>query len=226
MTMERPATTTTARAALTYACAQAAVFVLAYGGCLSFTASRGDVGRMYGEWELRVPLMPAMIVPYLSIYALFFAAFFVCRRDLGELKLLSARLTASQLVAAACYVMFPLECGFHRPTIDGALGMMFKLLDATDRPYNLAPSLHVTTAVILGALFCAKTRGVLRGALVAWFALIAVSTMLTWQHHLVDVVGGAMLGMACLKIRVTAPARAASAVRPPRPVTHSGTFGP
>ena len=55
--MERNRSNQADRTALTYACAQAAVFVLAYGGCLSFTASRGDVGRMYGEWELRVPLV-------------------------------------------------------------------------------------------------------------------------------------------------------------------------
>jgi len=223
--MSRQVTSTTLRTAISYACAQAALFVLVYGGCLSFTVSRGDVGRMYSDWELRIPLVPAMIVPYLSIYALFFVSFFVCRSDPNELKLLSVRLTVSQLVAAACYLMFPLECGFQRPAIEGPFATMFKLLDATDRPYNLAPSLHVTTAVILGAVFVARTRGSLRAALTIWFALIAISTVLTWQHHLVDVVGGAMLGLACLRIRWQRPApRLAEAIRGPRPATHSGTF--
>ena len=223
--MSRQVTSTTLRTAISYACAQAALFVLVYGGCLSFTVSRGDVGRMYSDWELHIPLVPAMIIPYFSIYALYFIAFFVCRNDASELKLLSVRLTVAQLVAAACYLMFPLECGFHRPTIEGPFATMFKLLDATDRPYNLAPSLHVTTAVILGAVFVAKTRGSLRAALTTWFALIAISTVLTWQHHLVDVIGGAMLGMACLRIRWQRPApRLAEAIRGPRPATHSGTF--
>jgi membrane-associated phospholipid phosphatase len=225
--MSRKPTSATPTTAISYACAQAALFVLVYGGCLSYTTSRADVGRMYSDWELRIPLVPAMIVPYLSIYALFFVAFFLCRRDAAELRTLSARLTASQLVAGACYLMFPLECGFHRPAIDGALGALFKLLDATDRPYNLAPSLHVTTAVILGAVFVARTRGAMRVLAFAWFALIGLSTMLTWQHHLVDVVGGAMLGMACLRVGVSRVARELPRiVRAPRPATHSGTFGP
>src|SRR5688572_16931757 len=141
--MLRDANISTVRDALVHAIGQASVFVLMYGGCLSLTASRGDIGRLYSSWELAVPLVPAMIVPYFSIYLLFFAAYFLCRNDAAALRGLSMRLTASQLVAAACYVMFPLECGLQRPAIDGALGTMFKLLDATDRPYNLAPSLHV-----------------------------------------------------------------------------------
>ena len=223
--MLRDTNGSTIRSALGLAVAQAAVFALVYGGCLSFTASRADVGRMYSSWELRIPLVPAMIVPYFSIYALFFLAYFICRNDARELRGLSVRLTASQLVAAACYLMFPLECGFRRPPIDGAMGVMFKLLDATDRPYNLAPSLHVTTAVILGALFVARTRGVLRTLLAAWFALIALSTVLTWQHHLVDVVGGAMLGMACLRIPLPQPARGTPVpMRRPRPAARSTTL--
>lgn len=196
--MLRDTNGTTIRSALVLAVAQAAVFALVYGGCLSFTASRADVGRMYSSWELRIPLVPAMIVPYFSIYALFFLAYFICRNDARELRGLSVRLTASQLVAAACYLMFPLECGFRRPPIDGAMGVMFKLLDATDRPYNLAPSLHIAQWTILLALYWRHTRGWANALTVVWFALIYVSTMLTWQHHAIDVLTGQVLGLAAL----------------------------
>lgn len=217
--MLRETNGTTVRAALGHAMGQAACFVLVYAGCLSYTASRADVGRLYSEWELGIPLVPAMIVPYFSLYVMFFAAYFLCRRDARELRGLSVRLTASQLVAGACYLMFPLECGFQRPPIDGPFEILFKLLDATDRPYNLAPSLHVTSAVILGALFVARTRGGVRACLAVWFVLIAVSTLLTWQHHLVDVVGGAMLGLACVRIPTECGGRARpSAAVPPMPV--------
>jgi membrane-associated phospholipid phosphatase len=185
--------------ALALAVGQAAMFVALYGGCIALTASRPDVGRLYSSWELRIPLVPIMILPYFSIYPLFFTAFFICA-DQEERRTLAQRLTMSQLVAAACYLLFPLECGFQRPQIGGACGAMFRLLDATDLPFNLAPSLHVTTSVILGSLFAARARGrLLRLALTAWFTLIALSTLLTWQHHLVDVVSGALLGTSCLR---------------------------
>jgi membrane-associated phospholipid phosphatase len=187
-----------------YAVAQATLFMLVYNGCLLLTSIRPDVRRAFAQWELSIPLVPAMIVPYLSIYLLFIAAFFTCS-DRFELRRLSQRLTASQLVAALVYVLFPLQSGFHRPVVEGIFGGMFRLLDATDLPYNLAPSLHVTTAIILGAHYATKTRGVVRQLVIAWFALIAISTMLTWQHHLLDVVGGAMLGMACLRFGSNSP---------------------
>jgi membrane-associated phospholipid phosphatase len=184
-----------------YAFAQTSLFLLVYNGCLVLTSVRPDVRRMFASWELSVPLIPAMIVPYLSMYILFIGAFFLCK-DRTELRRLSRRLTVSQLVAAAVYVLFPLESGYHRPAVEGCFGPMFRLIDATDLPYNLAPSLHVTSAIILGAHYFAKTRQltVVRTLVIVWFTLIAISTMLTWQHHLLDVVAGTMLGMACLRI--------------------------
>jgi membrane-associated phospholipid phosphatase len=163
------------------------------------------LARLYAPWELQIPLVPAMVVPYLSMYLLFFVAFFLCK-DLAELRTLSLRLTVSQVVAAACYLLFPLECGFQRPAIDGMCGVMFRLIDATDRPYNLAPSLHVTTAFIVGSVFVSRTGGATRFVTATWFVLIAASTLFTWQHHLVDVVGGAMLGLGCLRVVAPKPA--------------------
>jgi membrane-associated phospholipid phosphatase len=182
-----------------FAVAHAGLFMLVYNGCLLLTSLRPDVRRMFGQWELHVPLVPAMIIPYFSIYGLFILSFFLCS-DQGELRLLSRRLAMSQLVAGAVYMLFPLENGYHRPVVEGFFGPLFRLLDSTDLPYNLAPSLHVTTAIILGAHYAAKTRGIVRQVLVGWFTLIAASTMLTWQHHLLDVVAGTMLGLACLRM--------------------------
>jgi membrane-associated phospholipid phosphatase len=187
-----------------YAVGQATLFILVYNGCLLLTSIRPDVRRVFAHWELSIPLVPAMIVPYFSIYPLFIAAFFLCS-DRFELRRLSQRLTASQLIAALVYVLFPLQSGFHRPVVEGIFGGMFRLLDATDLPYNLAPSLHVTTAILLGAHYATKTGGVVRLLVVAWFVTIGLSTMLTWQHHLLDVVAGTMLGIACLRIGSSGP---------------------
>jgi len=192
-------TTEQIRSNTRYAIVHAAVFMLVYHGCLVLTSLRPDVRRMFGQWELSIPLVPGMIVPYFSIYGLFIVSFFLCSNQ-SERQVLSRRLAASQLVAGFIYMVFPLQSGYQRPVVEGCFAPMFRLLEATDLPYNLAPSLHVTTAILLGAHYAARTQGVVRTLFVAWFTLIAASTMLTWQHHLLDVVAGAMLGMACLRI--------------------------
>jgi membrane-associated phospholipid phosphatase len=175
-----------------------ALFALVYNGCLELTSLRHDVGRLYFDWELsRIPLVPAMAVPYWSLNLLFVGAFFVCR-DGRELRTLSVRLAAATVVAGFCYVLVPLESGFRRPPIQGPFAPLFALLDATDLPYNLAPSLHVTMAVILGATYVSRSRVALRPVVAAWFVLIAASTLFTWQHHIIDVASGGVLGVACL----------------------------
>ena len=43
------------------------------------TAAAGDeLGTFYWEWERHIPLVPWMIIPYMSIDAFFVAAPFVC----------------------------------------------------------------------------------------------------------------------------------------------------
>jgi len=174
------------------------LFVAIYGGCLHLTGTRQDVGQLYSSWELHIPLVPAMIMPYFSIYPLFIMAFFMCRDGIAAREL-SLRISGAQLVAGFVYLAFPLQSGFSRPAVEGAYGPLFQLLEATDLPYNLAPSLHVTTAIILGSVFCRESRGVGRWILASWFGLICVSTLLTWQHHVVDVVSGALLGLLSLE---------------------------
>lgn len=185
-------------ARLIRACMHAGLFMLIYGGCLHLTHGRSDVGRWYSGWELSVPLVPAMIVPYFSIYPLFFLAFFMCA-EAPALRTLSRRLITAQLVAGSVYLMCPLQSGFTRPTIDGVFAPLFHVLEATDLPYNLAPSLHVATSIILAPVFCARLSGSGRWMLAIWFALICASTVFTWQHHLVDVASGALLGMLCVR---------------------------
>jgi len=61
-------------------------------------------------------------------------------------------------------------------------------------PHNLFPTLHIALAMILADVYGRHTRGVVRILSYAWFVLIGASTVLTWQHHLVDLAGGLMLG--------------------------------
>ena len=68
--------------------------------------------------------------------------------------------------------------------------MIFNNFRSLDLPFNECPSLHITLAVILLDIFYRHTKGILRWGIVAWFVLIMLSPLLTYQHHTIDILGG------------------------------------
>jgi predicted protein tyrosine phosphatase len=181
------------------------LFVFVYGWCNWISAQRHDVGTLYFEWERFIPFVPLMIVPYLSIDLFFVAAPFLCR-DERELATFSKRIVAAIVVAGICFLLFPLRFAFERPHAGGWLGAAFDWFRGMDQPYNLLPSLHIAFRTILAQHYARHTRGLWRDASNAWFVLVGLSTLLTYQHHFMDVVAGFALGVCCIYfIRESAP---------------------
>ena len=174
-----------------------ALFLVVYGWTNWFTSQRSDVGTLFFEWERLIPFVPLMIAPYMSIDLFFVAAPFLCRND-RELATFSKRIAAAILVAGVCFLLFPLRFAFERPHADGWLGALFNWFRTMDQPFNLLPSLHIALRTILAEFYARHTRGFLRYASNVWFVLIGLSAVLTYQHHVMDVVGGFALGAYCL----------------------------
>jgi protein-tyrosine phosphatase len=174
-----------------------ALFLIVYGWTNWFTAQRVNVPTLFFEWERFIPFVPLMIVPYMSIDLFFVAAPFLCRDD-RELAAFSKRIAAAILVGAACFLLFPLHFAFDRPHAAGRLGALFDWFRGMDQPYNLLPSLHIALRTILADLYARHTRGLLRQASNLWFVLIGLSAVLTYQHHVMDVLAGFALGAYCL----------------------------
>jgi hypothetical protein len=80
---------------------------------------------------------------------------------------------------------------------EGWLGPIFSFLHGFDRPCNMFPSLHIALRTILADTYARHARGVLLWLVHIWFSLIGFSTVLTWQHHVIDVVGGFILALFC-----------------------------
>jgi predicted protein tyrosine phosphatase len=158
---------------------------------------RANVGTWQFAWEHRIPFVRWMIIPYLSIDLLFVLSFFVCTTR-HELWVHFKRIVAVNVIAAVFFVLFPLRMDAHRPTdLSGLLGPLFRLLYSLDRPYNLCPSLHIAQGLLVWLVFNRHTRGALRLLVHAWFVTIGVSTLLTWQHGVPDILTGWLLGMLC-----------------------------
>ena len=172
------------------------LFIVVYGGTNWLTSLRDDVPSVYFEFERRIPFVAAFILPYLSIDLFFIAAPFLCRGD-RERRSLAKRLAAAILIAGTCFLLFPLRFAFERPQTGGWAGVIFDYFRQLDQPFNQFPSLHIALQIILLPVYVRRTRGLLRALVIAWFGLIAASTVLTYQHHVIDIVGGAVLGLAC-----------------------------
>ena len=86
--------------------------------------------------------------------------------------------------------------------VSGLSGFLFSSLAAFDLPFNQAPSLHIILCVVVGAFYLRKARAVLlKAALAAWFALIGLSVLTTYQHHFIDIPTGLAAGCLVLLIR-------------------------
>ena len=182
------------------------LFMVVYGGTNWLTSLRTDVGTWYYSWEKYIPFVPLMVIPYMSIDLFFVAAPFLSR-DERELKMFCRRIVLAIVLAGTCFLAMPLKLAVERPVLEGWLGLLFGWFFAADLPYNLCPSLHIALRTILAETYARHTRGAWKFASHAWFSLIGISTLLTYQHHVIDVVGGFILATVCFYAVAAVPDR-------------------
>jgi len=170
-----------------------AVFVGVYSSCNRYTATLANVGSFMFAWERHIPFVKELVVPYWSLDLFFCGVFFLCSSKV-ELDLLTKRLIAVTIASGLCFLIFPLKLGLPRPDPAGWTAPLFHALYFNDLPYNLAPSLHISLRSVIWVFYGAHLVGRVRQAVKVWFILIGASTLLVWQHHLVDVAGGFVMG--------------------------------
>ena len=175
----------------------APLFFGTYGFATWATAQRAEVGSVVFGWEHLIPLWPWTIVPYWSIDLLYGLSLLACATK-RELDTHGRRLLTAQAIAVTCFLLFPLRFSVDRPAQDGVFGWMFDVLMGFDKPFNQAPSLHITLLVVLWVCFAAHSRGIWKLLVHGWFALIGLSVLTTWQHHFVDLPTGVLAGWLCV----------------------------
>jgi hypothetical protein len=191
---------------------------LAFGLCYTLANRAAELAQVQRTlafpFEQGVPFLPWMIIPYASSVPLLAWAFFKVGKG-DALRVFSRRLLLCTVAASLVFVLFPARFPAARPVPDNAfLQFAYGLLDASDRPYNQFPSLHIAYCVLLWtALRPAIASRAWRAALACWLLLVGASTLLTWQHALTDIAGGIVLAAA-----------AHHAVRPGMTARHSVSF--
>lgn len=173
-------------------------FVFVYNGCNYLASLRDDVGTCAYDWEIGLfPFIPIMIIPYWSIDLFYVVAPFLIR-DRFLLSQHLKRITFGIAVAGFFFFFFPLKLVTPAPPVEGWLRPFFGALENFNNFYNCAPSLHIVLRINLLVIYVARARGWLRYLLGFWFFLIGASTLFCYQHHVMDVITGQLLGLVCL----------------------------
>ena len=179
-------------------------FFLSYGLLNHFTSGRNDIGVVVEAWERNIPFVPWLMLPYMSIDVFYAVSFFIFRQR-SALDRHAKRLLLATIISLLGFLLYPLQFSFEVPKADGFNGLLQAMLLGFDKPYNQAPSLHISLLIVLWVCYAKKLTGWARLALHGWFFAIGASVLLVYQHHFIDVWTGALAGLACLYLLPDAP---------------------
>lgn len=185
--------------ALALSAAFAVLFALVYGGADRLTAAHTVRWRLDLPGETSLPFIAGFSAVYLSMNLVLGLAPWVLRRE-EEFGGLFWTLTTELAVAGLIFVLFPIALMFPPPQVEGFWAPAFGLADLLNLDHNLFPSLHVAFACTTAAAFGARRGPAGRAVLNVWAAAVAVSTVLTHQHHVADAVGGWALAAAAHRL--------------------------
>jgi len=166
-----------------------ALFVLVFYGADWLTAQRTWRVPVAIPWELSLPFCPWAVAVYMTVHPLMWAAPFALE-SAREVRVLCWSLAVVIVVAGIGFLLCPAQLAFPAP--GSGQSALFQFADWLNGDYNLVPSLHVALAVTCVSAYATRARLLWW----TWAAAIAVSTLLTHQHHVIDVVSGWLLGIA------------------------------
>ena len=174
-----------------------------------------------------VPLQPAWALVYVSHLVFLPLPFLVMRQEEQIYRTVLAYLLV-WIVGYICFLMYPTI--LPRPATkaigEGFFAWSLRAVYAADPPRNNFPSLHVAHAFV-SALTCYRVHRGVGLAAGVWAALIAISTVLTKQHYVADVIAGMLLaGIAYIVFLQRGPREAVTEVdRRGGPVLVLGLIG-
>jgi membrane-associated phospholipid phosphatase len=143
-----------------------------------------------------VPLLPAGVWLYSTVYTALSIPLFVVRSR----SLFRRVSVACSLVLGVCFAsfaFFPVNSAALRAEVPiagtGISAWGLQVVYALDPPWNCFPSLHVAIATVIAVVVTRSVAGSGWLAWSWWFAL-GLSTLVTRQHYVLDVVAGAVVG--------------------------------
>lgn len=176
--------------------------------------------------DAMVPLEPAWALLYGALYFFLIALPVFLLREPTHLRRTVYAFLMIWMTAYVCFLLYPTAA--PRPAAIPSAGFAawgLSLLYSADPPVNCFPSLHVAHSV-LAALTCARVHRRVGIFALACAGLVALSTLFTKQHYVLDVAAGIALATVAhaLFLRTVPEAPLASLERRLAPLFAAGTL--
>ena len=145
--------------------------------------------------DRKIPFVPQLALIYFSTY-MFVVQPFILLTEARQFYWMLASFGAITVVASLIHAIVPSKIERNEILVtDGISGKMINLFQRTCKPYGNFPSMHVALSVpVVGANFLVAGPTVGSITLV-WAILIALSTLFTKQHYILDVLTGLIGGV-------------------------------
>lgn len=169
------------------------LWVVVYGGASWLTGLhryRIDFG---GNEESYIPFLPEMAVIYLSLFPMIWLSLFILPTP-AEIKQFAVTLAWLFVVSGIGFLILPGQTFASTKSAGGPIQLVYEFADWINLEHNYFPSLHVGMAVVCAYAYGRQLSQLVALVFWAWAAAVALSTLLTHQHYLADVVAGGIVG--------------------------------
>jgi membrane-associated phospholipid phosphatase len=171
------------------------VLLLLFLAYFPLNNTRGPIHSLEMTVDDRIPLLPAFVFPYLSLYALLVISLWRFLKAETRIFIIAALAISLDLVLSYLVFLF-YQTQVERPVVLGSdvSSSILRWLYSIDKPFNAFPSLHTSLSTLL-VLLWGKAGSRIQPIIALWAAFIIASTLLTKQHYIADVLGGVAIAL-------------------------------
>lgn len=150
--------------------------------------------------DAAIPLIPEWSLVYGALYVFLIALpVFVVREEVHLRRTVRAYLSV-WITAYLCFLAWPTVAPRPEDIVERGFGAWgLGLLYGMDPPYNCFPSLHVAHSFV-SALTCFRVHRGVGIAATASASLVALSTLFTKQHYVLDVIAGVLMAVVAYAV--------------------------
>jgi len=173
------------------------LFCTIFYGIDYLTAQRKILYHLYFHWELCIPYIHFMFYIYFSVLFLPFVVPLIVSTPY-KIRLWTEQMSAAIIISVCFFLLFPATLGYSETKPSTFLSP--EIINIITGTYNLFPSLHVALSLITIKIIWLELKIAGKFFIAIWALLMTISTILTHQHHILDVVGSLFVFWATISI--------------------------